>query len=100
MPLPAEQAPAGSPAASGIRGGSAAASTDWEPILGNWVAKKLSEGNIDIQKEAMDAFEFIMIKEALKFTHGKKLEAARILGIGRNTLTRKLQEFRERFKDN
>lgn len=100
LPLPAEQAPAGSPAASGIRGGSAAASTDWEPILGNWVAKKLSEGNIDIQKEAMDAFEFIMIKEALKFTHGKKLEAARILGIGRNTLTRKLQEFRERFKDN
>ena len=95
-----EHAPASPRAESGILAGSAAACTEWEPILGNWVARKLTEGNIDIQKEAMDTFEFIMIKEALKYTHGKKLEAARILGIGRNTLTRKLQEFRDRFKDN
>ena len=78
----------------------AASNTDWEPILGNWVAKQLSEGNTEIQKEAMATFEFVMLKEALKYTHGKKIEAARILGIGRNTLTRKLQEFKDRFKNN
>ena len=48
----------------------------------------------------MATFEFVMLKEALKYTHGKKIEAARILGIGRNTLTRKLQEFKDRFKNN
>jgi len=74
--------------------------TDWEPILGNWVAKQMSEGNTEIQKNAMATFEFVMLKEALKYTHGKKIEAARILGIGRNTITRKLQEFRDRFKTN
>ena len=33
---------------------------------------------------------------ALDFTGGKRVEAARLLGLGRNTLTRKLKEFEEK----
>ncbi|MDD4905578.1 MAG: helix-turn-helix domain-containing protein, partial [Methylobacter tundripaludum] len=38
------------------------------------------------------AVESILIKAALNFTHGKRHEAAILLGYGRNTLTRKIQE--------
>ena len=36
--------------------------------------------------------EDIMMESALEHTQGKKVEAARVLGVGRNTLTRKLKE--------
>ena len=46
--------------------------------------------------EVMDAlvkqFESALIKTALKHTHGRKNDAAIRLGIGRNTITRKIQE--------
>ena len=46
--------------------------------------------------EVMDAlgrmFESTLIKMALKHTHGRKNDAAVRLGIGRNTITRKIQE--------
>ena len=37
-------------------------------------------------------FESVLYKAALEFTHGRKVEAAQKLGVGRNTLTRKIQE--------
>jgi two-component system nitrogen regulation response regulator GlnG len=37
-------------------------------------------------------FESVVIKAALKHTHGRKNEAAIRLGIGRNTISRKIQE--------
>jgi two-component system nitrogen regulation response regulator GlnG len=40
----------------------------------------------------MPDFERIMLTTALEHTHGHKQEAARLLGWGRNTLTRKLKE--------
>jgi two-component system nitrogen regulation response regulator GlnG len=40
----------------------------------------------------MPEFERAVIREALKATHGGRQEAARLLGWGRNTLTRKLRE--------
>ena len=50
----------------------------------------------DETPRAMDAlnrvFETTVYKSALAFTHGRKIEAALKLGVGRNTLTRKLQE--------
>ncbi len=39
-----------------------------------------------------DQFERILIHTALQHTRGRKNEAAVLLGIGRNTLTRKIQE--------
>ena len=40
----------------------------------------------------MIEFERVMLNTALRHTHGHKQEAARRLGWGRNTLTRKLKE--------
>ena len=37
-------------------------------------------------------FESTLITTALAMTHGKRMEAALRLGIGRNTITRKIQE--------
>ena len=44
-------------------------------------------------------FESILISSALQFTHGRKNEAAIRLGIGRNTITRKLAELNIESKD-
>ena len=39
-----------------------------------------------------------LILQALKYTKGRKVEAANILGIGRNTITRKIKEFHIMFE--
>ncbi len=67
--------------------------TNWGTPLSNWVTKELTMGHTNIQNDAQIIFEKIMLKEALRFTHGRKQEAAKILGLGRNTLTRKLKVF-------
>ena len=41
---------------------------------------------------AVPAFERIMIETALKYTAGRRRDAAQLLGWGRNTLTRKIKE--------
>ena len=64
----------------------------WQDQLQQWVAQKLARGEVDILAEAMPEFERIMLNTALQHTHGHKQEAARLLGWGRNTLTRKLKE--------
>ena len=64
----------------------------WQDQLQQWVAQKLARGEIDILAEALPEFERIMLNTALLHTHGHKQEAARLLGWGRNTLTRKLKE--------
>jgi two-component system nitrogen regulation response regulator GlnG len=37
-------------------------------------------------------FEGVLIRTALRHTHGRRIEAAQKLGVGRNTITRKIQE--------
>ena len=64
----------------------------WQELLAQWVQHKLQIGAQDILAEAGPEFERIVLKQALQFTHGHKQEAARRLGWGRNTLTRKLKE--------
>jgi two-component system nitrogen regulation response regulator GlnG len=44
-------------------------------------------------------FERVLILQALQHTHGRRIEAATLLGIGRNTLTRKIQELGLESKD-
>jgi two-component system, NtrC family, nitrogen regulation response regulator GlnG len=67
-------------------------SSSWIALLENEASQMLSAG----QHEVMDAlgrqFESALIKMALKHTHGRKNDAAIRLGIGRNTITRKIQE--------
>jgi len=65
---------------------------NWESALHQWADKQLLTGKIDLLSDAMPKFERIMIESALAKTGGKRQEAAKLLGWGRNTLTRKIKE--------
>ncbi|WP_372524162.1 nitrogen regulation protein NR(I) [Sulfuricaulis sp.] len=65
---------------------------DWEARLRNIVEQRLARGDGEIFKDINDSFERILIEAALKHTGGRKLDAAKKLGWGRNTLTRKLKD--------
>ena len=65
---------------------------DWELALGAWAKQKLDAGAEDVLSTAIPSFERVLIKTALAHTNGRKKEAAKLLGWGRNTLTRKLSE--------
>ncbi len=65
---------------------------DWCGGLRNWARQRLSMGQEAILDEAVPQFETIMIEAALEHTGGRRLDAARLLGWGRNTLTRKIKE--------
>ncbi|SEA36083.1 nitrogen regulation protein NR(I) [Paraburkholderia sartisoli] len=64
----------------------------WEGGLRTEVARMLRENSADVMDELSRRFEAAVIREALDFTRGRKVEAAERLGIGRNTITRKIQE--------
>lgn len=66
--------------------------SSWQELLASWVQQKLQTGAEDILAEAGPEFERIVLKQALQYTHGHKQDAAKKLGWGRNTLTRKLKE--------
>ena len=65
---------------------------DWQAALRAWAKLQLSRGETDILKHAAKTFEKTLLDCALEATHGRKQDAARLLGWGRNTLTRKLKE--------
>nr|WP_175800878.1 nitrogen regulation protein NR(I) [Burkholderia anthina] len=64
----------------------------WESGLRTEVARLLRENSGGVMDELARRFEAAVIREALDFTRGRKVEAAERLGIGRNTITRKIQE--------
>ena len=68
------------------------AAGDWPELLASWTDKQLKDGHYNILNDAMLTFEKIMLERALQHTHGHKQDAAKRLGWGRNTLTRKLKE--------
>src|SRR5512145_1009588 len=70
----------------------ALAASDWAQALASWAQARFAAGGAPLLDEAMPEFERTVIREALKATHGGRQEAARLLGWGRNTLTRKLKE--------
>ena len=65
---------------------------DWQAQLRLWAKQQLSQGETDILKSASRTFEKTLLDCALEATRGRKQDAARLLGWGRNTLTRKLKE--------
>lgn len=73
-------------------GESAGGVSDWEASLRQWARAQLSGGNERLLDSALPAFERALIDVALQQTGGKRQEAAKLLGWGRNTLTRKLKE--------
>jgi len=66
--------------------------TGWEGQLAQWAEQRLGRGEEGLLERAMPAFERIMIEAAMRHTGGRRQEAARLLGWGRNTLTRKIRE--------
>ena len=70
----------------------AASGPNWEGSLKRWAEQKLASGEEAILEQATPAFERIMIEAALARTSGRRQDAARLLGWGRNTLTRKIKE--------
>ena len=76
-----------------LGGGSAAAvSSDWAQALATWAQSRLAAGDSALLDDATPEFERTLIREALRTARGGRQEAARLLGWGRNTLTRKLKE--------
>lgn len=65
---------------------------DWQDALRQWVDEQLRLGHQNIAKEAIESAEGILITSALGATRGRRQEAAKLLGYGRNTLTRKIAE--------
>ena len=65
---------------------------DWENGLQAQAMALLASGRHDVWDELTRRFESRLILTALAATKGRRIEAAQKLGIGRNTITRKIQE--------
>ncbi|MEZ8062948.1 MULTISPECIES: nitrogen regulation protein NR(I) [Vibrio] len=65
---------------------------NWQQLLANWAKCALDSGEKELLTYALPEFERILLEAALKHTNGHKQDAAKVLGWGRNTLTRKLKE--------
>jgi two-component system nitrogen regulation response regulator GlnG len=76
----------GEPTAKPAEGG------DWKAVLAQQATLALQRGDERIMDTLVAQFESTLITQALKHTNGRRIEAATLLGIGRNTLTRKIQE--------
>lgn len=66
----------------------------WESMLRDWANRQLADGRDALLDEALPVFERTMIEAALSRTGGRRQDAARLLGWGRNTLTRKIKELK------
>jgi two-component system nitrogen regulation response regulator GlnG len=66
--------------------------TDWESGLALAADRMLAGGDGPVHEKIIAAVERILIDRALAHTGGRRVEAALALGIGRNTITRKIQE--------
>ena len=69
-------------------------SANWEDNLGRDVSRKLLDGQLELHKFYIDQVEKIIIEKTLEFTKHRKIDAANLLGIGRNTVTRKIRELK------
>ncbi len=68
------------------------AAGSWNEALARWADARLAAGHSDLLGEAAPLFERTLIHVALAACKGQRQEAARRLGWGRNTLTRKIKE--------
>jgi len=84
--LPAEFRAAQEGAAEAAGGG------DWVAALEQEVERRLTRGETGILDQLSRQFERSLISKALARTGGRRIEAASLLGMGRNTITRKIQE--------
>jgi len=71
-----------------------AGAEDWVSALGREAELRLHRGESGIMEDLTHQFEKVLILKALAQTGGRRIEAAQLLGLGRNTLTRKIQELK------
>ena len=69
-----------------------AGAADWVAQLAAEVERRLQAGMPDVMDSLARDFEAAVIRTALKHTHGRRIDAATRLGVGRNTITRKIQD--------
>jgi two-component system nitrogen regulation response regulator GlnG len=80
--LPAEFREAGASATAG----------DWVAVLDQEVERRLARGETGLLDVLGRQFERSLIQRALARTGGRRIEAANLLGMGRNTITRKIHD--------
>ena len=66
--------------------------SDWKTALDSTAAQALARGERGIMEALTHDFERTLILRVLQHTGGRRVDAAQYLGLGRNTLTRKIQE--------
>jgi two-component system, NtrC family, nitrogen regulation response regulator GlnG len=69
-----------------------APASDWIAALEQEVERRLARGETGVLDQLSRQFERSLISKALARTGGRRIEAANLLGMGRNTITRKIQE--------
>ncbi len=75
-----------------ISSGAQPAEMDWARALATWAERQSLTATRPLLDDAQPEFERVLIRAALKRTQGHRQDAAKLLGWGRNTLTRKLKE--------
>jgi two-component system nitrogen regulation response regulator GlnG len=65
---------------------------DWARALEQWARGRAHAGGEPLLDAALPEFERTLIRVALARSEGRRQDAARLLGWGRNTLTRKMRE--------
>ena len=72
------------------------AATSWQQALATWARAQLDAGVDDLHAAARRDFDQVLLQAALDHSEGHRGDAAHKLGLGRNTLTRKLGSSRKR----
>ncbi len=78
------------------RPATAASGSEWDAALGEWARQRLAEGATGLHAQARERLDAVLLDAALAATDGHRAEAAARLGLGRNTITRKLGPGRRR----
>lgn len=91
-PAPIEPAPPPLPAATASSYPAPAPGSSWLVGLEQEARGLLQAGDAEVWDKLTHKFEAQLIRTALEITRGRRIEAAQKLGIGRNTITRKIQE--------
>ena len=92
IPVPASTPTAAASWSADAVAAPVAAAHSWEQALETEAQKLLAGGQPEVWDALTRRFESRLIRTALVATHGRRMEAAQRLGIGRNTITRKIQE--------
>ena len=78
---------------------SAPSTAQWQDAFRDWAQTRMRQGESNIARNALECAEAILIESALEVTRGRREEAAKMLGYGRNTVTRKISDLNRRSRE-